>query len=82
MNTFHFTIPDRNTNIFRCDVYHDGIFMYHREVHVYNKNNSDELNTAILSKKMANTLSLKESDLYVPVRMAVLLGESKYTQYV
>lgn len=80
MKTYKFTIPDRNKNIFRCDVYGDcDNFLYHREVHMYDKNISDELNTTILSKKMATTLDLKERDLYVPVRMAILLGESTWS---
>lgn len=79
MNRYKFTIPNRDTNIFRCDVYgEEGNFLYHREVHLYDKNLSDELNTTILSKKMAATLNVEERDLFVPIRMAVLLGESTW----
>jgi hypothetical protein len=45
---------------------------------MYDSSLSDELNTTILAKKMADTLNLEERDLYVPVRMAVLLGESTW----
>lgn len=76
-NTYKFTIPNRNANIFHCDVYsEDGNFLYHREVHLYDKNLSNELNTTILAKKMSTTLNVEERDLYIPIRMAVLLGES------
>lgn len=79
MNKYKFTIPNRDANIFRCDVYDEGgNFLYRREVHLYDKNLSDELNTTILSKKMAVTLNVEERDLYVPVRMAVLLSESTW----
>ena len=79
MNKYKFTIPNRDANIFRCDVYgEEDNFLYHREVHMYDKNLSDEFNTIILAKKMATTLNLEEHDLYIPVRMAVLLGESTW----
>ena len=79
MNNYRFSIPDRDTSIFRCDVYDEfGNFRYHREVHMYDKNVSDEINVTILSKKMADTLNLTEQDLQVPVRMAILLGESTW----
>ena len=79
MTTYKFTIPNRDSSIFRCDVYDDGSFMYHREVHVYDKNLTEEINTLVLAKKMASTLDLDERDLYVPVRMAVVIGESTWT---
>lgn len=79
MHIYKFTIPNRNVSIFRCDVYsEDGNFLYHREVHLYDKNLSDELNTIILAKKMSTTLNVEERDLYIPIRMAVLLGESTW----
>lgn len=77
MNVYKFSIPNRDANIFRCDVYgEDNNFLYHCEVHIYDKNLSDELNTTILAKKMAVTLNVKECNLHIPIRMAVLLGES------
>lgn len=79
MTTYKFTIPNRNSSIFRCDVYNDGSFMYHREVHMYDKNLTDEINTLVLAKKMGQTLDIDERDLYVPVRMAVMIGESTWT---
>lgn len=79
MTTYKFIIPNRDSSIFRCDVYNDGSFMYHREVHVYDKNLTEEMNTLILAKKMAQTLDVDERDLYVPVRMAVMIGESTWT---
>lgn len=78
MTTYKFTIPNRDSSIFRCDVYNDGSFMYHREVHMYDKNLTEEMNTLILAKKMAQTLDIDERDLYVPVRMAVTIGESTW----
>lgn len=79
MTTYKFTIPNRNSSIFRCDVYNDGSFMYHREVHMYDKNLTDEINTLVLAKKMGKTLDIDERDLYVPVRMAVMIGESTWS---
>lgn len=79
MTTYKFTIPNRDSSIFRCDVYNDGSFMYHREVHMYDKNLTEEINTLVLAKKMAQTLDIDERDLYVPVRMAVIIGESTWT---
>ena len=79
MTTYKFTIPNRDSFIFRCDVYNDGSFMYHREVHMYDKNLTDEINTLVLAKKMGQTLDIDERDLYVPVRMAVMIGESTWT---
>lgn len=80
MNVYKFSIPDKNKNIFRCDVYGEfDNFKYHREVHVYDKNASDELNTLVISKKMGATLGIDEQDLYVPVRMAILIGESVWS---
>lgn len=79
MTTYKFTIPNRDSSIFRCDVYNDGSFMYHREVHMYDKNLTEEINTLVLAKKMAQTLDIDERDLYVPVRMAVMIGESTWT---
>ena len=79
MTTYKFTIPNRDSSIFRCDVYNDGSFMYHREVHMYDKNLTEEINTLVLAKKMAQTLEIDERDLYVPVRMAVMIGESTWT---
>lgn len=79
MNTYKFTIPNRDSSIFRCDVYNDGSFMYHREVHMYDKNLTEEINTLVLAKKMGQTLDIDERDLYVPVRMAVMIGESTWT---
>lgn len=79
MTTYKFTIPNRDSSIFRCDVYNDGSFMYHREVHMYDKNLTDEINTLVLAKKMGQTLDIDERDLYVPVRMAIMIGESTWT---
>lgn len=79
MTTYKFTIPNRDSSIFRCDVYNDGSFIYHREVHMYDKNLTEEMNTLVLAKKMAQTLDIDERDLYVPVRMAVTIGESTWT---
>lgn len=79
MTTYKFTIPNRDSSIFRCDVYNDGSFMYHREVHMYDKTLTEEINTLVLAKKMAQTLDIDERDLYVPVRMAVMIGESTWT---
>jgi hypothetical protein len=79
MTTYKFTIPNRDSSIFRCDVYNDGSFMYHREVHMYDKNLTEEINTLVLAKKMGQTLDIDERDLYVPVRMAVMIGESTWT---
>ena len=79
MTTYKFTISNRDSSIFRCDVYNDGSFMYHREVHMYDKNLTDEINTLVLAKKMGQTLDIDERDLYVPVRMAVMIGESTWT---
>ena len=79
MTTYKFTIPNRDSSIFRCDVYNDGSFMYHREVHMYDKNITEEINTLVLAKKMGQTLDIDERDLYVPVRMAVMIGESTWT---
>lgn len=79
MTTYKFTIPNRDSSIFRCDVYNDGSFMYHREVHMYDKNLTDEINTLVLAKKMGTTLDIDERDLYMPVRMAVMIGESTWT---
>lgn len=79
MTTYKFTIPNRNSSIFRCDVYNDGSFMYHREVHMYDKNLTDEINTLVLAKKMGKTLDIDERDLYMPVRMAVMIGESTWS---
>lgn len=79
MTTYKFTIPNRDSSIFRCDVYNDGSFMYHREVHMYDKNLTEEINTLVLSKKMAQTLDIDERDLYVPVRMAIMIGESTWS---
>lgn len=79
MNVYKFIIPNKNASIFRCEVYgNSNNFLYSREVHMYDSSLSDELNTTILAKKMADTLNLEERDLYVPVRMAVLLGESTW----
>lgn len=79
MTIYKFTIPNRDSSIFRCDVYNDGSFLYHREVHMYDKNLTDEINTLVLSKKMATTLDIDERDLYMPVRMAIMIGESIWT---
>lgn len=79
MTTYKFTIPNRDSSIFRCDVYNDGSFMYHREVHMYDKNLTDEINTLVLAKKMGKTLDIDERDLYMPVRMAVMIGESTWS---
>ena len=65
MNVYKFSIPDKNKNIFRCDV--------------YDKNATEELNTLVIAKKMGITLGIDEQDLYVPVRMAVLIGESVWS---
>ena len=79
MNTYKFTIPNRDSSIFRCDVYNGDAFLYHREVHMYDKNLTEEINTLVLAKKMGQTLDIDERDLYVPVRMAVMIGESTWT---
>lgn len=79
MTTYKFTIPNRDSSIFRCDVYNDGSFMYHREVHMYDKNLTEEINTLVLAKKMGQTLDIDERDLYIPVRMAVMIGESTWS---
>lgn len=79
MTTYKFTIPNRDSSIFRCDVYNNGSFMYHREVHMYDKNLTDEINTLVLAKKMGKTLDIDERDLYMPVRMAVMIGESTWS---
>ena len=79
MNTYKFSIPNRDSSIFRCDVYNGDAFLYHREVHMYDKNLTEEINTLVLAKKMAQTLDVDERDLYVPVRMAVMIGESTWT---
>ena len=78
MKTFSFSIPNRESSIFRCDVYNDGTFLYHREVHVYNSSFSEEMNTIIIAKKMAQTLDMEEKELIEPVRLAIVLGESTY----
>lgn len=79
MNTYKFSIPNRDSSIFRCDVYNGDAFLYHREVHMYDKNLTEEINTLVLAKKMGQTLDIDERDLYVPVRMAVMIGESTWT---
>lgn len=79
MNIFKFILPDKNKSIFRCEVFHDNNFMYSREVHLYDKNVSDEINVLILSNKMAKTLNLNEKELFVPVRIAILIGSSTWT---
>lgn len=79
MNTYKFSIPNRDSSIFRCDVYNGDAFLYHREVHMYDKNLTEEINTFVLAKKMGQTLDIDERDLYVPVRMAVMIGESTWT---
>ena len=79
MITFKFSIPNRESSIFRCDVYNDGIFLYHREVHVYDNKLTEEQNVQILVKKMSQTLEVDERDLYVPIRLAVMIGESTWT---
>ena len=79
MNTYKFSIPNRDSSIFRCDVYNGDSFLYHREVHMYDKNLTEEINTLVLAKKMGQTLDIDERDLYVPVRMAVMIGESTWT---
>lgn len=76
-----FTIPDRNSNRFCCEIYENGEYMYSREVHLYNKEYSDEMNVAILSKKMSDTLNITEQKLNHPIRMAVLLGKSELLYY-
>lgn len=77
MNVYKFSIPDKNKNIFRCDVYDElNNFKYHREVHVYDKNASDELNTLVISKKMGITLGIDEQDLRGPIHIAILTGKS------
>lgn len=81
MTTYKFTIPNRDSSIFRCDVYNDGSFTYYREVNKYDKNLTEEMNTLVLAKKMAQTLDIDERDLYVPVRMAVTIGESTLDQF-
>ena len=79
MTTFKFSIPNRESSIFRCDVYNDGTFLYHREVHVYDSKLTEEQNVQILVKKMSQTLEVDERDLYVPIRLAVMIGESTWT---
>ncbi len=79
MTTYKFSIPNRDSSIFRCDIYNGDAFLYHREVHMYDKNLTDEINTLVLAKKMGQTLDIDERDLYVPVRMAVMIGESTWT---
>lgn len=79
MNTYKFSIPNRDANIFCCDVYdEEGNFLYNREVHIYDKNLSDEFNTTLLAEKMSIILNVKECDLFIPIRMTVLLGESSW----
>lgn len=56
----------------------DDVVLYTREVHVYNSSFSEEMNTIIIAKKMAQTLDMEEKELIEPVRMAVVLGESTY----
>ena len=79
MKTFSFSIPDRSSSIFRCKVMEDDVVLYTREVHVYNSSFSEEMNTIIIAKKMAQTLDMEEKELIEPVRMAVVLGESTWT---
>lgn len=79
MTTFKFSIPNRESSIFRCDVYNDGTFLYHREVHVYDNKLTEEQNVQILVKKMSQTLEVDERDLYIPIRLAVMIGESTWT---
>lgn len=78
MKTFSFSIPDRSSSIFRCKVIEDGIVRYTREVHVYNSSFSEEMNTIIIAKKMAQTLDMEEKELIEPVRLAIVLGEYTY----
>jgi hypothetical protein len=56
----------------------DDVVLYTREVHVYNSSFSEEMNTIIIAKKMAQTLDMEEKELIEPVRLAVVLGESTY----
>ncbi|MBQ2982626.1 MAG: hypothetical protein IJD58_10965 [Lachnospiraceae bacterium] len=46
---------------------------------MYDKNLTDEINTLVLAKKMGKTLDIDERDLYMPVRMAVMIGESTWS---
>ena len=57
----------------------DDVVLYTREVHVYNSSFSEEMNTIIIAKKMAQTLDMEEKELIEPVRMAVVFGESTWT---
>lgn len=79
MRIYKFTIPNRDSSIFCCDVYDNGSFMYSREVEMYDKNLTEEINALTLSKKMGQILDIDERDLYVPIRMAVMIGESTWT---
>lgn len=79
MTTFKFSIPNKESSIFRCDAYNDDTFLYHREVHVYDNKLTEEQNVQILVKKMSQTLEVDERDLYVPIRLAVMIGESTWT---
>ena len=78
MKNFFFSIPDRDSSIFRCEVKDDDLTLYTREVHVYDKLLSEEMNVIILTKKMAQTLEVEEKFLIEPIRLAVVLGESTW----
>lgn len=71
MKKFQFSIPYPDSSIFRCDVYEDGVFMYHREVHVYDKNASIEMNTVILARKMADTLGVDQREIETDIRITL-----------
>ena len=79
MKNFFFSIPDRESHIFRCEVKEDDLVLYTREVHVYDSSFSDEMNVAILAKKMAETLGEDEESLTIPIRLAVIYGYSTLT---
>lgn len=79
MRIYKFTISNRDSSTFRCDVYDNGSFMYSREAEMYDKNLTEEINALALSKKMGQILDIDERDLYVPIRMAIMIGESTWT---
>lgn len=76
MKKYIFTIPDRNSNRFHCELYENCEYMYSKEVYLYNKDYSDERNVIILTEKMSHSLNLAKQNLIIPIRSAILLGES------
>ena len=79
MKKFRFSIPNKKSPVFRCEVFEGSVFLYSRELHIYDNSFSDEMNTTFITKRLSDIFHISEKELEVPVRMAILLDESEWS---